>query len=79
MYAGWRSPPHDPGRHRNRRAPRRLVSGISTEEIGDAARQADLTLYELTELSSSLEQAFLQLTADSLDYAATSDDPKAAR
>ena len=47
-----------------------LVSGMTIEQIGTAARLADLTLHELTELPSSLEQAFLQLTAHSLDHAA---------
>ena len=56
-----------------------LITGVSTEEIGVAARHADLTLYELTEVPSSLETAFLQLTAESLEFAAPAHDPKAAR
>jgi ABC-2 type transport system ATP-binding protein len=56
-----------------------LVSGVSPAEIGDAARHADLTLHELTELSRSLEQAFLQLTADDLDYASPTVEPGPAR
>ncbi|HEX2152959.1 MAG TPA: ABC transporter ATP-binding protein [Acidimicrobiia bacterium] len=56
-----------------------LVSGVSPAEIGDAARHADVTLHELTEVSSSLEQAFLQLTADDLDYASPTGEPGTAR
>lgn len=55
-----------------------LVTGVATEGIGDAARQADVSLYELTELPSSLEHAFLQLTADSLEYAAPA-EPEGSR
>lgn len=54
-----------------------LVSGMTIEEIGDTARHANLTLYELTELSSSLEQAFLELTADSTDHAAPTAETQA--
>jgi ABC-2 type transport system ATP-binding protein len=50
-----------------------LVTGASTEAIGGVAREVDLTLHELTELSSSLEQVYLELTADSLDYVASAD------
>lgn len=52
-----------------------LVTGISTNAIGSAARDIDVTLHELTEISTSLEQVYLELTADSLDYAAPT-DPK---
>ncbi|HJQ89758.1 MAG TPA: ABC transporter ATP-binding protein [Propionibacteriaceae bacterium] len=50
-----------------------LVTGASTEAVGVVAREADLTLHELTELSSSLEQVYLELTADNLDYVASAD------
>ena len=56
-----------------------LVTGVSTEAIGEAARDANLTVYELTELPSSLEQAYMQLTADSLEYAAPAADPQGNR
>ncbi len=55
-----------------------VVTGVPTEAIGDLARKVDLTVHELTELSSSLEQVYLELTADSLDYAAST-DPKERR
>jgi ABC-2 type transport system ATP-binding protein len=47
-----------------------VVTGMSGEAIGLAARELDLTLHELTTVSSSLEEVYLELTADSLDYAA---------
>jgi ABC-2 type transport system ATP-binding protein len=50
-----------------------LVAGISADTIGSAAREVDVVLHELTEVSSSLEQVYLELTAESVDYAA---DPK---
>ena len=56
-----------------------LVTGVSTHDIGEAARDANLVLYELTELSNSLEEVYLELTADSLDYVASATGPKAAR
>ena len=54
-----------------------LVAGVSTQDIGEAARDAGLVLHELTELPSSLEQAYLQLTADSIEYATV--EPEEAR
>lgn len=47
-----------------------LVTGVPTARIGELARDAGLALQELSEVASSLEQAYLQLTADSLEYAA---------
>ena len=54
-----------------------LVTGLTTADVGEAARAAQLVLHELTEIASSLEQAYLQLTASSLEYAAPAADPKA--
>lgn len=47
-----------------------LVTGLTIEDIGEAARDARLVLHELTEVATSLEQAYLQLTASSLECAA---------
>ena len=44
------------------------VQGLSTEQIGTAAWQAHLPVYELTLQQASLEQAFMQLTEDSVEY-----------
>jgi len=49
------------------------VSGSSAEEIGEAAAAARLTLHELTPLSGSLEDAYMSLTADEVEY--RSDSP----
>jgi ABC-2 type transport system ATP-binding protein len=45
------------------------VTGLSNERIGDVARAANVALYELTEVQGSLEQAYLRLTAHTVDYA----------
>jgi ABC-2 type transport system ATP-binding protein len=44
------------------------VSGLSTDAIGEFAGQHGLVLHELTALSASLEEAFMQLTADAVEY-----------
>ena len=50
-----------------------LVSGLLTEDIGHIARDIDVTVLELTEIATSLEDVYLELTAQSLDYASQSD------
>lgn len=47
------------------------VSGSSSEQIGDVAAAAGLPLHELTSVGSSLEDAYLQLTADDVEYHST--------
>ena len=44
------------------------VQGLSAEQIGQTAWQARLPVYELTPQQASLEEAFMQLTDDSVDY-----------
>ncbi len=44
------------------------VKGLSAEQIGDTAWQANLPVYELSTQQASLEEAFMQLTHDSVDY-----------
>ncbi len=44
------------------------VSGLSSEEVGDAAFAAGIALHELTPQRASLEDVFMDLTADSLEY-----------
>ncbi len=44
------------------------VRGMSTEEIGDLAFGEGIRLHELTTLRASLEEAFMELTADSVEY-----------
>jgi len=56
-----------------------LVTGVSTADIGAAAREANLTLHELTEVPESLEQAFLHLTSASVEYPASAAEPEGTR
>jgi ABC-2 type transport system ATP-binding protein len=44
------------------------VQGLSAEQIGQTAWQARLPVYELTPQQASLEEAFMRLTDDSVDY-----------
>ncbi len=46
------------------------VTGPTAEEIGDAARATGTAVYELTPQLPSLEDVFLQLTADTADHVA---------
>jgi ABC-2 type transport system ATP-binding protein len=50
------------------RAPLLTVTGIGAARIGELAAQAGVVLHELTPQMASLEEAFLELTADSLEY-----------
>jgi ABC-2 type transport system ATP-binding protein len=44
------------------------VEGLSSEQIGSAAAAAGITLFELTPVTASLEQAYLSLTQDAGEY-----------
>ncbi|WP_295120921.1 ABC transporter ATP-binding protein [uncultured Leifsonia sp.] len=44
------------------------ISGISAAQIGDAAAASGIALHELTPLSASLEEAYLELTQDDVEY-----------
>ena len=44
------------------------VSGTTAERIGTAAWSAHLPVYELTPTHASLEEAFMQVTKDSIEY-----------
>ena len=44
------------------------VSGTTAEQIGATAWQAHLPVYELTPTHASLEEAFMQVTQDSIEY-----------
>ena len=50
------------------RAPVLTVTGIAAARIGELAAQSGVVLHELTPQLASLEEAFLELTADSLEY-----------
>jgi ABC-2 type transport system ATP-binding protein len=44
------------------------VQGVSAEQIGATAWQAHLPIFELTTQHASLEEAFMRLTDDSVDF-----------
>jgi ABC-2 type transport system ATP-binding protein len=46
------------------------VSGLTTDQIGMAAASAGITLLELTAQQASLEEAFIDLTRDAVEYRA---------
>jgi ABC-2 type transport system ATP-binding protein len=45
-----------------------LVAGVTAEEIGDSARDAGLALHELTPRRASLEEAYMELTREAVEY-----------
>ena len=47
-----------------------LVRGLGAEELGDLAFEHDIRLHELTPVNASLEQAFMDLTAGSVEFRA---------
>jgi ABC-2 type transport system ATP-binding protein len=59
------------------------VAGLNAQEIGDIAYEQRLALHELSPQLASLEEAFMELTHDSVDYRSSAsttndqaDDPK---
>jgi ABC-2 type transport system ATP-binding protein len=44
------------------------VTGLSSDVIGDLAARKRIALHELTPMGASLEEAFMQLTSDSVEY-----------
>ncbi len=56
-----------------------LLTGVSAEEIGAAAREASITLYELSEVPISLEEAYRKLTADSVEFETARTEPEVTR
>jgi ABC-2 type transport system ATP-binding protein len=47
------------------------ITGVSTELVGELARANGLTLQELSLQQPSLEERYMELTRDSLDYRTT--------
>jgi ABC-2 type transport system ATP-binding protein len=47
------------------------VTGLTSTEVGQVALQAGIALSELTPQRASLEEAFMELTKDSVEYQAT--------
>lgn len=54
------------------------VHGLAAEEIGDAALISGIVLHELAPRQASLEDAFMELTGESIEYRAGDGDPVAA-
>jgi ABC-2 type transport system ATP-binding protein len=48
-----------------------VIQGMTTDQVGDVAYDAGVRLHELATHRASLEQAFMELTADSVEYQAT--------
>ena len=44
------------------------ITGLEASGIGDLAAQHGLAIHELTPQSASLEEAYMALTADSVEY-----------
>ncbi len=59
------------------------VRGLTAEEIGTRAAVASVTLHELTPIRSSLEEAYMEITRESVEYrggpTADSTDPSSDR
>jgi len=47
------------------------VRGLSRAQIGDRAAAAGIALHELTQINASLEEAFMDLTRDAVEYRAS--------
>src|ERR1700758_1988301 len=45
-----------------------LVRGMAADKVGDVAFDKGIRLHELTTVRASLEEAFMELTADSVEY-----------
>ncbi|MFB9662798.1 ATP-binding cassette domain-containing protein [Glycomyces mayteni] len=56
-----------------------LVSGLHAREIGRIALRHGVALHELTPLGASLEEAFMDLTTDELEYRSAPADGRSAR
>jgi ABC-2 type transport system ATP-binding protein len=52
------------------------VTGLNAEDIGQLAAAQQIVLFELSPQQASLEEAFMELTQDSLEYHATATHPE---
>ena len=53
------------------------VHGLTAQQVGDAAAGAGIALHELTPQQASLEEAFMNLTRDELEFAAEMEEAAA--
>jgi ABC-2 type transport system ATP-binding protein len=51
------------------------VSGLTTDQVGRAAAAAGITLLELTARQASLEEAFIDMTSDAVEFRAPTSAP----
>ncbi len=51
------------------------ISGLTTDQVGEAAFDAGIKVFELTPQRASLEDVFMDLTADSLEYGHKATEP----
>jgi len=51
------------------------VAGLTAEQIGEAAAEHGITLHELTPVQASLEEAFMELTRDDVEFQAVTAAP----
>jgi ABC-2 type transport system ATP-binding protein len=45
-----------------------LVRGLTTDKVGDIAYDKGIRLHELAAVRASLEEAYMEVTADSVEY-----------
>jgi ABC-2 type transport system ATP-binding protein len=50
------------------------VDGMTTDQVGDLAAANHITIHELFAQRSSLEEAFMEMTRDSVEYQAHYED-----
>jgi ABC-2 type transport system ATP-binding protein len=55
------------------------VKGLEVAEIGDLAADRRISVHEVTPRSASLEDAYMELTADSLEHRSQTDAARAGR
>ena len=55
------------------------VTGATAAEVGDRARDLDISLHELSPKQASLEEAFMEITRDEVEYHATTPTDPAIR
>ncbi len=53
------------------------VHGLTAEQVGDTAAAAGIALHELTPQQASLEQAFMDLTRDDVEFGPRTEEPVA--
>jgi ABC-2 type transport system ATP-binding protein len=55
-----------------------VVTGVPSARIGEIAARSSLTLHELTPIRASLEDAFMELTSDAVEYRSRDREPQLA-